>query len=328
MSIKVAFIKVLYSLLELLPENIANKIKMIGNIIAHDWQMESFCMFDIRKAMDEEQAKALFYQDDQMTMRILHHQYALGALYVPPEFKNNFFYNHRREFYFPFDGDIKEIRRTGRLFKRKYGIYDVGPEVYYYNHGIYFLDEHYRSMIEGNCIIDAGAYKGESLIALLKYNPSRIISFELSPKNYKNIVANLERNNIPDECYVLVQGGLGAAEEDVFIDDIGNAIASKNNKGNLLCHIMTVDNYINSNPIKVGMIKADIEGAGLELIKGAIETIKRDRPLICIAVYHNADEFLGIPKFIQEMNLGYKFVLRSLSPDSPSGEITLIGLPG
>ncbi len=325
MSIKFALIKVLYSILELLPEKISNKIKMIGNIIVHDWQMESFCMFDIRKAMDEEEAKALFYQDDQMTMRILHHQYVLGALYVPPEIKNSFFYYHRKEFYFPFEADIKEIRRTGRLFKGKYGIYDVGPEVYYFNHGLYYLDEHYRNMIEGKCIIDAGAYKGESLIALLKYKPSRIISFELSPKNYEKIVANLERNNIPSKCYALVQNGLGDVEEDIFIDDLGDEIANKNSTA--MCHITTIDNYLKNNPIKVGMIKADIEGAGLALVKGGMETIKKDRPLISIAVYHSADEFLGIPKLFKEMNLKYKFILRCQTHSNILGEIVLLGLP-
>lgn len=327
MSMKEKLIKVVYSLLEMLPDTFANKIKMIGNIAVHNWKMESFCWFDIRKIMEESQARTLFDPDDMMTSLVLHHQYLLGAMYIAPEFKNSFFYYHRKEFYFPFEGNIKAIELEERKFKKKYGLCDVGPEVYFYNHGLYFLDEQHRKLIEGNVIIDAGAYQGESIIALLKYKPLRIIAFELSPRNYKAMENNLQRNGIPEECYTLVQEGLGFVEEDIFINDIGGANSSRDNQGELKCHITTVDNYVRHNPIKIGMLKADIEGAGLDFIKGAIDTIRRDRPIISIAVYHCADEFLGIPKFFKEMNLGYRFILRSLSPYSVCGEVVLLGVP-
>ena len=100
MGMKTAIVKILYYFLELLPYSFANKIKMIGNIAIHNWQMDSFCMFDIRKTMDEEQAKTLFSSDDKMTGLILHHQYVLGALFIPPEFQDCFFYYHRRKLYF------------------------------------------------------------------------------------------------------------------------------------------------------------------------------------------------------------------------------------
>ena len=327
MSLKSACVKLLYSCLETLPTSLANKLKMMGNIAVHDWQMESFCMFDIREAMEEEQAKALFSPNDEMTQHIVHQQYVLGNLYIPPEVKNCFFFHHRKELHFPFEGDIRQIKRSEDAFKAQYGLTDVGPEVTYYHNGLFFLNEHERALISGKCIIDAGAYQGESVIALLEANPLRVIAFELSPKNYCKMEANLRRNHIPKERYELVSCGLGAVEEDICINDTGEAITSRQNEGDLSCHITTIDKYTQLHPVQIGMIKADVEGDGLELIKGALATIRRDRPILSIAVYHSADEFLGIPKLLINNNLGYRFILRSLSPFTTLGEIVLLGLP-
>lgn len=53
----------------------------------------------------------------------------------------------------------------------------------------------------------------------------------------------------------------------------------------------------------------DIEGAEPFALKGAIETIKTFKPVLAIAIYHSIDDFIHIPKWIDSLNLGYKFYL-------------------
>ena len=54
----------------------------------------------------------------------------------------------------------------------------------------------------------------------------------------------------------------------------------------------------------------DIEGAELEALKGATNTIQTFRPKLAISVYHRTRDFWEIPQWIDSLNLGYQFHLR------------------
>ena len=76
----------------------------------------------------------------------------------------------------------------------------------------------------------------------------------------------------------------------------------------------------------VGWIKIDLEGYGLPAVKGMVETIKRDRPVLTLAVYHCADELFGIKKLLESLDLNYKIMFRSCRFDEYH-ELTLIAYP-
>ena len=54
----------------------------------------------------------------------------------------------------------------------------------------------------------------------------------------------------------------------------------------------------------------DIEGAELNALKGAEETIRRFKPKLAITVYHSLNDFWEIPEWLESLGLGYKFYLR------------------
>lgn len=70
-----------------------------------------------------------------------------------------------------------------------------------------------------------------------------------------------------------------------------------------------MDKYIEKNNIKVGLIKVDIEGFEQNFLKGAKKTIKSQRPILFISIYHNYDDFYNIKPMIESWNLGCKFSL-------------------
>ena len=93
------------------------------------------------------------------------------------------------------------------------------------------------------------------------------------------------------------------------------------------CRIMALDDFVSEKNISsVGLLKADVEGMGLELLKGAIGTIRRDRPVLSLAAYHNVDELLGQYAYLSSELENYHFELRDLPPGS-SFEVTLLGIP-
>ena len=89
----------------------------------------------------------------------------------------------------------------------------------------------------------------------------------------------------------------------------------------------TLDEISSNYSIPFGVLKADIEGMGLQFVKGAKETIKRDRPLLTLSIYHNEEEFIGIYKTLKEWNINYNFEIKSFRPYSSHGEISLFAYP-
>ncbi|NJM81008.1 MAG: FkbM family methyltransferase [Flavobacterium sp.] len=73
---------------------------------------------------------------------------------------------------------------------------------------------------------------------------------------------------------------------------------------------ITIDDFVNfKENIKVDFIKMDIEGAEIIALQGAIETIKKYRPKLAIAIYHSIEDFATIPNWILDLNLDYEIYL-------------------
>ncbi|MEJ8552675.1 FkbM family methyltransferase [Tepidibacter sp. Z1-5] len=53
----------------------------------------------------------------------------------------------------------------------------------------------------------------------------------------------------------------------------------------------------------------DIEGAKLNALIGAKETLEKFKPKLTILVYHYINDFIDIFNYLESLNLGYKFYL-------------------
>ena len=75
------------------------------------------------------------------------------------------------------------------------------------------------------------------------------------------------------------------------------------------CKVYKVDNFVRNNHLTVGFIKCDVEGAELLVFKGALEVLKRDKPIVFTEMLrkwskkfnYNPNEIISIFK-----NIGYK----------------------
>jgi hypothetical protein len=63
--------------------------------------------------------------------------------------------------------------------------------------------------------------------------------------------------------------------------------------------------------VSPSFISMDIEGAELRALKGAYQTIVKSRPTLAICVYHSVDHLWAIPRYINELGLGYRFWMRN-----------------
>ena len=75
--------------------------------------------------------------------------------------------------------------------------------------------------------------------------------------------------------------------------------------------VTTVDKFVEANKLpRVDFIKMDVEGHELKVLAGARETIKTFKPSLALSAYHRGDDLIKLPKFLLELNPGYKFYLR------------------
>ena len=71
---------------------------------------------------------------------------------------------------------------------------------------------------------------------------------------------------------------------------------------------ISLDDFVSKRGIeKVDFIKMDIEGAEQAALKGSLNTIKKFKPILAVAIYHNDDDFYNIPKIL--IDLGYKIYI-------------------
>ncbi|MDR1200121.1 MAG: FkbM family methyltransferase [Tannerellaceae bacterium] len=158
----------------------------------------------------------------------------------------------------------------------------------------------------------------------LYYSPRRIFAYEPVLDNYNYLLQTIERNGLKDQI-IPVNKGVGDKERTLKIDSKnGNSSflpAYSDNKTEEVV-VTTID--LECKDKKIGIIKMDIEGFEYYAIEGALETIKRDKPVLLISIYHTGKDFFEIPPMIKKCVPEYKLKIVDAAPTSVHEKI-LIG---
>ncbi len=120
----------------------------------------------------------------------------------------------------------------------------------------------------------------------------------------------MELNNITSG-YRLMPLALGESSKVTRESDKSLIVCSPENRPknltNDIVNMTTIDEESKKHNFKVGFIKVDVEGYGLKVIKGAINTIKKQRPVLSLAVYHNREELFETKPFLEKHLENYVF---------------------
>lgn len=151
---------------------------------------------------------------------------------------------------------------------------------------------------DGDYVVDAGANIG--MFSVIASNAvgrgGKVFAFE----PLKEISAILKENITENNCenITVVNDLLGDSNKSVkFFCDLENnyngssTVIQKENTKTLKLNQITLDDFVQKNSIqKIDFIKADIEGAERDLLRGAEQTIKKFKPKLSIRTYHLPDD--------------------------------------
>lgn len=282
-------------------------------------------------AITQEEINARFGEFPEETRAILWNyiRYINNNYHVPPPDGHYFFCMEVKKLYtFPFDEKafIKERCAFAKVFRKyHFAFIHAGPESLLHHHGLKTLPPSVKTYMKNRDFIDAGAFVGDSSIVFCQYSPRKIYAFEPSRKNRESFQHYAALNHMPRNLYELVPMGVDEKERSIGINDVGGSSQTVDIPGELRVELTTVDRFAAEKNLRVGMIKADLEGMGLKMLKGALKTLQKDRPVLSIAIYHNVEEFLGVYEFLKSLNLNYHFEIQVCR--QPVFELTLLAYP-
>lgn len=196
------------------------------------------------------------------------------------------------------------------VFADQYGLRKISdPE--------YFADK---------CIIDVGAFIGDSALIFSPLTSSKLYAFEATSKYYNLLKKTIKLNDIDNVIPIHAALGAECGNTTINVASSCSTLLTPNIEPEDTEEVgmITLDSFVEENGLEVGLIKVDIEGYEREFLKGAEKTIKTQRPTLIISIYHYAADFFEIKPTIESWNLGYSFKIHKPVDYSISREVLLI----
>ncbi|RVU75287.1 FkbM family methyltransferase [Pantoea dispersa] len=158
---------------------------------------------------------------------------------------------------------------------------------------------------KGSTILDVGANIGNhSLYFSLFCGANKVISFEPQKNVYDTLCKNIKLNFL-EKMVVAYQIGLGSYETTANLGEVDEKNISMtrldiNSSGDV--RISTLDSVVEKEPLNsISVIKLDVEGMEMEVLRGAIQTFERHQPVLYVEAA-SKKEFDEVSAFLLSFN--------------------------
>jgi FkbM family methyltransferase len=155
--------------------------------------------------------------------------------------------------------------------------------------------------------VDAGAFDGDSIrlfIDRVSGDFSRVIGFEPDPVTFKK----LEHNFSSEPRVTPINAGLFSKKGELRFDDAGTRGSILVSSGGIVVPVVSLDDVLSGE--RVSYIKMNIEGAEIDALQGASQSIKKWGPKLAISAYHHPDHLWKISRAITGISPDYQLYLR------------------
>ena len=162
------------------------------------------------------------------------------------------------------------------------------------------------AMPENAVFLDLGAFTGDTALEFYKTHPDckKIIAVEPDKRNYRRLCENTAETGVVTALNAVASDYDGT----VFFENgrgMGGRIAAGGEQ--TLC--VKADTLLSDENGEI-IIKADVEGGELNVLKGAEITVKNKKPYMIIDCYHRSDDLFVIPEKVLEYAPDYRIYMR------------------
>jgi FkbM family methyltransferase len=156
----------------------------------------------------------------------------------------------------------------------------------------------------GACVLDIGANTGHyTLLGSLLVGPAgRVVAIEPDPRNRYFLAEHVRLNRLANVTMLPVAIGREDGQAR-FGGDRGSGTRRLSKDGSAVVDVRSIDSIVAEIECAPTCIKMDVEGAELEALKGAEQTLSRLRPVIMIAT-HGAERRRACLRLLAER--GYR----------------------
>lgn len=125
-------------------------------------------------------------------------------------------------------------------------------------------------------------------------------------------ITSLHKTLDPLSNAEIVPAALGARPGNAYLSDDGIMSVISERPTATPVQVTTIDDLFFRQGRSMTYLKADLEGYELEMLSGALETIRANRPRIAITTYHQADHAAQIEKFLLSIHPDYHILTKGI----------------
>ena len=180
----------------------------------------------------------------------------------------------------------------------------------------------------GDVIVDGGGYLGETALwfAFVAGESGRVVTFELERGALTVLRENLAANPALSSRIEINEHALWSEpghELPLLVSGPGTTLMGVGHEPDpddslpveQIVSTTSIDALVASGELeRVDFIKLDIEGAESEALKGAEQTLRRFRPRLALAAYHQFDDMWALMRQLDRLELGYRFAMAHFTP--------------
>jgi FkbM family methyltransferase len=145
------------------------------------------------------------------------------------------------------------------------------------------------SICNGDVVVDAGAFPGEFMIHAANQvgEEGCVLALEPDEENFSDLNRVVNLNDL--ENVITAEVGLYSENGNVGFSPDPNLSSEIDISGDVRIDVRTLDSLVEEMDVSPDFVKMDIEGAELDALGGAGETLSNDRPSVAVATYHEVD---------------------------------------
>ncbi|WP_157153680.1 FkbM family methyltransferase [Brachyspira murdochii] len=280
------------------------KIEESDNFIKAIIETNNFNIF--YNMLNENYSKILF-------KKIVRYRYMLSFYrYVHRNFKREVLFSFKYGVISVYDWIVKMI--SFLIFDRKYYPKEIGAFALFH---IFKMNQYNVSDIfevaNDSIVFDVGAWKGDTAYFFSKRcnTNAKIYAFEPDKNAFCTLKSIREKYNLSN---VILENILFSNKNETV-----DFISMTPNIPSVKMSAVTIDEFVKNNNIeRIDYLKMDVEGAEMNILKGAVNTIKSLRPSLAIAIYNGGElfmeDFYKVPIFIKEITENYEYYIRTFAP--------------